>query len=310
MKNIVEWAQGKYGYYVDRYYHNGKWVLKPYPIRLAPYHAQILKHCFTPDDNGRLPYDVIGWCEPAKSGKSAIAGLVAEYMALHGEQNSMIVMASNKQNQAASIMFKSLTYSIGQNPYLPYIEPGRYEAIFSNGNTVKAIASNSRGEAGARFSLALFDELWGYIHTDAERLWTEYKTDPTRLNSVRMAIGYAGYLESVLWLELLQNGLKGEPVPALADITNDGDEPACWANGRTFVFWSHECRQPWQRRARLRQAFHWTSSGAPRPDRKGRVARAMRSAPRSLRAQAAVRPPTRPSPRDRQQRPACPKDDR
>ena len=161
MKDIVEWAQSKYGFYVDRHYHKAGWVLRPGPIRLAPYHAAILRHCFTPDDTGRLPYDTICWCEPAKSGKSAIAGLVAEYMALHGEKNSTIVMASNKQNQAASLMFRSLTDSIEFNPYLPHIEPGRLSVSFANGNEVKVIASNSRGEAGARFSLALFDELWG-----------------------------------------------------------------------------------------------------------------------------------------------------
>jgi pyruvate-formate lyase-activating enzyme len=86
--NIIRWAQSKYGFYVDRHYHGRQWLIQPGPIRLAPYHARILAHCFTPDDAGRLPYDVIAWCEPAKSGKSAMTGLVAEYMALHGDRNS------------------------------------------------------------------------------------------------------------------------------------------------------------------------------------------------------------------------------
>jgi hypothetical protein len=245
--NIVEWAESRYGFYVDRHYIDGRWILKPGPIRLAPYHADILNHIFTPDEAGRLPYDTVAWCEPAKSGKSAIAGLVAEYTALHGEKNSSIVMASNKQDQAASLMFKSLADSIECNPHLPHVAPGKYEVTFSNGNTVRAIPSNSRGEAGARFSLALFDELWAYVYTDATRLWSEFKIDPTRLNSMRLAIGYAGYTgESELWEGLLNTGLKGEPVEALADIVNPDGEPACWANGRTFAFWSHAPRQPWQ----------------------------------------------------------------
>ncbi len=246
MRDIIEWAQSRYGFYVDRHYQAGKWILKPGPINLADYHARILRHCFTPDGTGKLPYGTVLWCEPAKSGKSAIAGLVAEYIALHGEQNSTIVMASNKQNQAASLMFKSLTDSIGYNAHLPRVDPGKFEANFSNGNVVKAIASNSRGAAGERFSLAVFDELWGYVHQDAERLWTEFKVDPTRLNSVRLAIGYAGYTESKLWLELLEGGLRGQPVNELADITNPDGAPACWANGRMFAFWSHTPRQPWQ----------------------------------------------------------------
>lgn len=245
--NIVEWAQSRYGFYVDRSYLNGKWTLKPGPIRLAEYHAAILSHIFTPDEAGRLPYDTVAWCEPAKSGKSAIAGLCAEYMALHGERNSSIIMASNKQDQAASLMFKSLTDSIELNSHLPNVAPGKYEVTFANGNTARAIPSNSKGEAGARFSLALFDELWAYVYQDSERLWSEFKIDPTRLNSMRFAIGYAGYTgEGQLWEGLLNTGLQGEPVEELAGIVNDDGEPACWRNGRTFVFWSHTPRQPWQ----------------------------------------------------------------
>lgn len=246
MIDIVEWAQSQYGFYVDRHYRSNRWVLEKAPIRLADYHARILRHIFTPDKAGRLPYDTVAWCESAKSGKSAIAGLVSEYTALHGEPNSAILMASNKQDQAASLMYKSLTDSIEYNPYLR-VTPGRYEVTFRNGCTVRAIPSNSRGEAGARFSLAIFDELWAYIHQDAERLWAEFKTDPTRLNSLRFAIGYAGYSgEGELWEGLLNTGLAGQPVEELANIVNDDGEPACWANGRTFVFWSHVCRQPWQ----------------------------------------------------------------
>ncbi len=242
--DIVKWAESRIGFYVDRTYDDGRWVIKDTPITLADYHRDLLRHIFTPDAEGRLPYDVVGWCEPAKGGKSAIAGLCAQYMALHGEPNSSVVLASNKRNQAASVMYGSFAESLKANPALR-IEPGRYETRLPNGNTVRAIPSNSRGEAGARFSLALFDELWGYVYQDAERLWSEFKTDPTRQISLKMAVGYAGYLESELWLDLLNSGYKGEPVPELSHITNDG-EPACWRNGRTFVFWSHETRQPWQ----------------------------------------------------------------
>lgn len=246
MTDIVEWAQSKYGFYVDRHYIGGKWVLQPGPIRLADYHARILRHIFTPDEAGRWPYDTIAWCEPAKSGKSAIAGLVSEYVALHGEQNSAVLMASNKQDQAASLMYKSLTDSIEFNPHLK-IEPNKYEVSFRNGCTVRAIPSNSKGEAGARFSLALFDELWAYVHTDALRLWSEFKIDPTRLNSLKLAVGYAGYSgESELWQNLLETGLEGQPIEELSNIINEDGSPCCFANGRLFVFWSHLPRQPWQ----------------------------------------------------------------
>lgn len=249
--DIVRWAESPVGFYVDRWYdcETGRWVQEDRPIKLADYHADLLRHLFTPDDGGRLPYDVIAWCEPAKSGKSAIAGLVAQYIGLHGEQNSQVIMAGNKRDQAASIMYASFADSIRMNPALD-LGGGRYQTDLPNGNTVRAIPSNSKGEAGARFSLALFDELWAYVYEDAQRLWSEFKTDPTRQNSVKMAVGYGGYIgEGALWLKLLETGTKrGDPVAELSHITN-GDEPACWANGRTFVFWSHETRQPWQTQA-------------------------------------------------------------
>jgi hypothetical protein len=246
MRDIVEWAESPQGFYVDRYWGPRGWELQERPIDLAPYHAAILQHCFTPDESGRLPYDIIAWCEPAKSGKSAIAGLVAEYMALHGDTGSDIVMASNKKDQAASLMFASASDSIKMNPHLPNVSGTRYELTFSNGNTIKAIASNASGEAGARFSLACFDELWAYRYADQTRLWSEFKTDPTRRNSVKLAIGYAGYYHSELWLETLERGKRGKPVPELRHIRNDDGEPCCWANGRHFTFWSHKTRQPWQ----------------------------------------------------------------
>jgi phage terminase large subunit-like protein len=246
--DIVTWAESPIGFYTDRAWQNGRWELGSRPIQLACYHADLLRHVLTTDASGRLPYDVIGWCEPAKSGKSAIAGLLAQYFGLHGEPNSMVVMASNKQNQAASVMYSSFAESLRMNPALD-LDPGALSTAMPNGCVVKAIPSNSRGEAGARFSLALFDELWGYVHQDAERLWSEFKVDPTRTNSVKVSIGYAGYLESELWLEQLQIGKRGQPVPGLAHIVNSDGEPACWANGRHFTFWSDTCRQPWQTEA-------------------------------------------------------------
>jgi len=53
-------------------------------------------------------------------------------------------------------------------------------------------------------------------------------------------------MESTLWLEQLNTGLEGAPVPELAHITNADGTPCCWHNGRHFTFWSHICRQPWQ----------------------------------------------------------------
>lgn len=244
--DITDWSQSKYGFYVDRHWLTDHWLLKPGPIKLAPHHQIILSHIFTStSSDGRLPYDIVCLCEPAKSGKSTIAALAALYAALHLDINSTIVMASNKQDQAISEMFRSLTDAVRYNPHLPNVDPNRSDVTFRNGNTVKAIASSSKSAAGSRFSLALFDELWGYESEDSQRLWAEFKTDPTRQASMRLAVGYCGYKgQSKLWQDLLTDGQSGQPV--LTQITNADGQPACWRNGRTFVYWSHVCRQPWQ----------------------------------------------------------------
>lgn len=244
--NIVEWSQSQFGFYVDRFYQNGKWILEKRPIALADHHKKILSHCFTPDASGRMPYDTVCLCESAKSGKSAIAALVAQYFALHIEPGSEVYLIANKRDQAASKMYKSLTDSIEANKFLPNVDPLRYDVNFSNGTTVKAIPSNARTEAGARYTLAVFDEPWAIIHQDAENLVSEFKPDPTRNVSIRLFVGYGGYEDSQLWRGLLESGKAGEPVPELESIKNSDGEPACFANGTTFVYWSDVPRQPWQ----------------------------------------------------------------
>ena len=55
--DIVRWAESGIGFFVDRWYDTdaGRWVQENRPIQLAPYHADILRHVFTPDEQGRLP---------------------------------------------------------------------------------------------------------------------------------------------------------------------------------------------------------------------------------------------------------------
>jgi hypothetical protein len=87
------------------------------------------------------------------------------------------------------------------------------------------------------------------MYTDGERLVSEFKPDPTRTVCCRLFTGYAGFSgESDLWADLLQQGLEGQPVSELRDIEDGRGRPACWHNRRTFVFWSHIPRQPWQTR--------------------------------------------------------------
>lgn len=248
MIDIATWAESPTGFYVDRYWDSdrGRWVLRPGPIRLAQHHRDILRHCFTPDSSGKMPYDTVCICEAAKSGKSALGALVAEYFALHVEPGpgNEIYLIANKQDQAAGKTYKSLKESIESNPYL-HVSPDTYQTRFRSGTTIKAIPSNAKTEAGSRYTLAVFDEPWGIMSELEEALVAEFKVDPTRNISVRCFIGYGGYEDSQVWRELLENGqTNGEPV--LTHITNSDGTPACYALGRLFVYWSDHPRQPWQ----------------------------------------------------------------
>src|SRR2546425_985956 len=46
-------------------------------------------------------------------------------------------------------------------------------AEFNNGSVIRAVASDYKGEAGGRQTLAIFDELWGFDSERAERLFEE-----------------------------------------------------------------------------------------------------------------------------------------
>ena len=246
MMDIVTWAESKFGFYVDRHFDGRRWRHTKAPIKLADYHARMLNHCFTVRGDGTLPYDTVLWCEGAKSGKSAIAALVHEYFALHIEPPSEQYVISNKRDQARSKVFKSICQSVEWNPHIRR-DPNKYDLTFANGTVVGAIPCNYRGEAGARYTLASFDEPWAIMYSDGVRLVSEFKTDPTRTVSCRLFTGYAGFTgESDLWADMLQSGRDGKPVPELIGIDDGRGDPACWHNGRLFSFWSHTARQPWQ----------------------------------------------------------------
>lgn len=245
MRSITEWAQSKQGFYVPNHYVLGRWQERPQPIILTPYHRDILEYLFPTDRP--WPHSTIVLREPAKSGKSAIGGLIAQYVALHGPGNSTIPIVSNSLAQSARITYDSVRHSVDKNPYLPNVSPQKLGIEFKNGNAIIPMPSNSRTIAGLRMSAVVLDEMWGFEYEDQERIWTELKTDPTREISIRVAMGYGPYTgQGKLWDEITSAG-QAEPIPELAHIENSiGDHPACMRNGSNFTFYSTVCRQPWQ----------------------------------------------------------------
>ena len=78
----------------------------------------------------------------------------------------------------------------------------------STGATITAIPSDFAGAAGANPTIVVFDELWGYQSSRAERLFDEMVPVPTRKVSVRLTTTYAGWTEESRLLQwLYERGL-------------------------------------------------------------------------------------------------------
>jgi hypothetical protein len=82
-----------------------------------------------------------------------------------------------------------------------------------NNATIKALASDYAGAAGANPNITVFDELWGYTSERSQRLWDEMVPPPTRRVACRLTVSYAGFSgESVLLENLTKRALMGEQV--------------------------------------------------------------------------------------------------
>ena len=241
--SFMQWAKSAGGLYL----HDKK---KPTLARWEQYTADILDHVFPAgNDDGILPYSRILWSEPKKSGKTELAAGVHLYYALYVDVPGEQYVLANDLLGAKSRAFQSITGSLEKNPK---VRAGDWNVVgtqinLSNGSTIRAIPSDYKGEAGSNHSLATVDEPWGIVHEYQERLMTEFSPVPTRPNSTIFYTGYQGFVgQSNFWHELIDGVIDGgEPVPELLHIDNGDGGPACYAAGRTFLFWSHMARQPW-----------------------------------------------------------------
>lgn len=242
--DFISWAVSKGGLYLyDKQ--------KPTLATWQPYQADILRHVF-PAGEGQLPYSRVLWSEPKKSGKTELAAAVHLYFALFVDIPGEQYVVANDFEGARSRTWRYITGSLGKAQEVGVLRPGDWTTVgseiqLSNGTTIKAIATDYRGEAGSNHSLATIDEPWGIIHDAGIRLMTEFGPVPTRENSTIFYTGYQGFIgQSNFWHELIDSVKEsGAPVPELAHIDNGDGGPACYAAGRTFLFWSHAARQPW-----------------------------------------------------------------
>ena len=210
------------------------------PIRFRPHQKKILGKAFKVHRDGKVPYSTVVYSCPKKSGKTTIGAVVALWFAYELEPRTEIILAANDLEQSTGRVFKMCREIIERSPVLKSRVKSitAREIILTDGTSIKAIPTDAAGEAGANQSLSVFDELWGFTSERSRRLYEELTPVPTRRNSVRLIVSYAGFeSESELLEEIYKRGKAGRNIWALLP---------CYEAGSLFMYWDHKPRMPWQ----------------------------------------------------------------
>ena len=261
-QDIVSWGEDRF--YIER----SPGVIGP--IQFARFQKALLRYIFTPDENGKYRFTTVLWSCPKKSGKTAVAALVARWAAENWGKFGEVYCLANDFDQAKSRAFAAICNSIELDPrYIPgkrYIQ-GEWQQYdrslihLPSKSAIKALASDYKGEAGANPSLTVWTELWGYVHEASRRLWTELTPSPARPYSLRWVETYAGFEgESDLLETLYKTGMAGRQLTAgeIGDLSAFEEAPnhdsliPAWVNPEAglFMYWDSgdiAHRMEWQR---------------------------------------------------------------
>ena len=204
---------------------------------------------FTFNGDGKLPYSIIVYSCPKKSGKTCLNAVVKAYWAYNIEAPNEIITCANKRDQAIARGFRELKGFIERNPILlnEALSITGNQIVLRNGTSVLAIPNDFAGEAGSNHGLTTWDELWGFTTERDRRLYDELTPVPTRLNSIRFISTYAGFEGESQLLEDLYHQIFDEQHNVKESIdTPLGEDLPCYAKGELFMYWDHEARMPWQ----------------------------------------------------------------
>lgn len=167
------------------------------PMALAPHQRAILRYIFAPTPDGKPRFTTVVWSCPKKSGKTAIAAMVARWAAETWGRFGEIYCLANDFDQAKSRAYAAISQSIELNPEYNAsrrVIPGRWLVqdrvllCLTSGGKIKALASDYKGEAGANPTLTIWTELWGYVHEASRRLWTEMTPSPARFRRCKISV--------------------------------------------------------------------------------------------------------------------------
>ncbi len=216
------------------------------PFILYPAEAEFIRRAFTLTTDGRLRFPEMVFSAPKKSGKTALAAMLAIYVAVVvGGRYAEIYCLSNDFEQSVGRVFEACRRIIEASPVLTSIAKVTASRIefLSTGSFIQACASDYSGFAGSNPALCIFDELWGYVSEASTRLWDEAVPSPTRKVSGRLTVTYSGFSgESKLLESLYKLAIAGELVA-----------PDLYESSGMLAFWTHQPPAPWQTESWLAQ---------------------------------------------------------
>lgn len=255
-------------------------------ITLLLHQKAVLRAAFTRNAAGRLPYTNVLLSTVKKSGKTALAALIARWMAETQTRMGQIAFAGNDLDQAKGRAFAAVVASIRLTPGTAnvggeWILPGQWVVqktmaeCLTTGTVLKAVAVDARGEAGGNQDLTCWTELWGFTLPEAMAFYQEMTPVPTKLDSVRLVETYAGYEgESKLLEDMYDIGMVGRQMTngelaaiaardlpgesyedflyAFIETAGDPDAPVpVWVNEQAsqITYWDSGVearRMPWQ----------------------------------------------------------------
>lgn len=208
-------------------------------FELYPAQIEFLRRAFTLTPDGLLKYPELVFSAPKKSGKTALGGMIAIYMAVVlGGPYAEVWCLPNDYEQAAGRVFQAAARIIQASPLLaPSVTITAVRITWpATGSFIAAVASDEKGFAGSNASLTIADELWGFTSERSRRLWDESTPLPTRKVSGRLVVSYAGFLgESDLLEGIYKRGIAGNEVA-----------PDLFESEGTLCFWAHKGPAPWQ----------------------------------------------------------------
>ena len=209
------------------------------PFVLLDAEIAFLRHAFRLAPNGRLLHSELIYSAIKKSGKTVFGAIfLITVVVLFGERFAEAYCVANDFEQAQGRVFEMVKRIIMASPLLKReAKIGADKIVFTaTGASIMALASNYASAAGGHPTIAVFDELWGYVSERSHRLWDELVPVPTRKISCRLVVSHAGFAgESVLLEELYKRGLT------LPQVATD-----LYAGDGVLMFWSHVPIAPWQ----------------------------------------------------------------